>query len=247
MPPWPTWSSSSFAPVLVLSLTVVLYPISYFVPRLFRGMLQRRGVSGRKLEIAMVVLTRMFGGVVLGGPSILLAAACLPPSPNRYGLNLDYAWLSAATAAVSWAVVWFSLRYGARVWPAGFKGYPEMAIECWDPPTLRINTVAWIVYLAGYEILFRGILLYPLAEAYGAWPSVLITTGLYCFTHLVKQPQEMFATIFVGVLFGVLGLWTGSLLGPFLVHSFTAPVTEYFAIRSRPSLRMCQNCDVDVP
>lgn len=226
------WRAEYLLPVLLLSIPIVFFPISYYVPRTFRPMLARRGVTGRELEIWSVVLERMFGALVLGLPALWAAAAWLPPVNNRYGFNFEHAGISLTAAAIGWAVVWCVLTYTARVWPAAFKGYPVIQLRCWDTRLLILNTASWCVYLVVHEFLFRGVLLYSLAAIYGAWPAVLITTGLYSFKHLVREPQEQLITIWVGIWFGALALVTGSLIAPILTHCFTASFMDVAAIRT---------------
>lgn len=226
-----TLSPDELMPVVLLTVTIIAFPISYYLPWIYRPWLATRGVRGRNLEIAAVLLDRLTGTIVLGVPALALLA-WLPPRANRYGFNLDGLWLSLLVAGISCLVVWAALTFcAARGWAWAFKGYPQMRIRDWDLRLIALNSLGWAVYLLAYEILFRGALLYPLADVYGAWSAIIITTGLYSFTHLVKEPFEMFVTIVVGVLFGVLGLVTGSIVGPLLIHWFTAIFNDIAAIR----------------
>jgi membrane protease YdiL (CAAX protease family) len=241
-----TWRPEDTVPVLLLSIPILFYPISYYVPRTFRGLLARRGFNERRSEIWRVVLERLFGAATLGLPC-LLATLWLPPVGNRYGVNLDHAGLSLAAAAISISIVWIVLRYTAQAWPAGFKGYPQMKVRCWDRRLMILNTESWIVYLLAHEFLFRGVLLYQLAAIFGAWPAIAITTGLHSFKHLTREPQEQVVTIFVGVWFGGLGLFTGSILAPLLIHCFTASYMDIAAIRTVPGASVQPRCPDDAP
>jgi membrane protease YdiL (CAAX protease family) len=232
-----SWPTTNKPALIVLATVILVYPVSYFVPWLFPGLLRRWLLTERSVAIWSVLLSRVWGAFVLGIPAVWIALADLPPSANRYGLNLNRAGISIVVAVTAWIMVWIAFAILVRVWPGFFKGYPEIHVRRWTVGLVVLNTVSWIVYLIPYEFLFRGFLLYPLAEAYGGAIAIAVTTGLYSFTHLVKEPQEQISTIFVGVLFGFVGLWTGSLLAPVLIHCFTAPVTEIFALRAKPEVR----------
>lgn len=236
------WRAEYLLPVLLLSIPVLFFPISYYVPRAFRPLLARRGLAGRELEIWTVVLERIFGAVVLGLPALLAALLFLPPSDNRYGFNFDHLGLSLTATALGWAMVWLVLTYTARAWPAGFKGYPQMRVRCWDTRLLILNTASWCVYLVVHEFLFRGVLLFSLTDIYGAWPAVLITTGLHSFKHLMREPQEQLITIWVGIWFGAVTLITGSLVAPILTHCFTASFMDVAAIRTVPGGEIRERC-----
>jgi membrane protease YdiL (CAAX protease family) len=239
------WRPQDSLPVLLLSLAIVCYPISYYLPRTFRPWLQRRGVAGRTLEIQSIVFERLFGAFMLGVPALVAVMVWLPPGPRRYGFNLEGMWVSLAAVAISCGLVWAVLTYTARRWPAGFKGYPQIRLRCWDTRLLALNTLSWCIYLVAHEFLFRSVLLFPLAEIYGTWPAVMITTGLYSFKHLVREPQEQLITIWVGIWFGGLAIATGSLLAPILTHCFTASFMDFAAIRTVPGGQYCRKCPPD--
>ena len=237
------WQARDTLPVLLLGIPILFFPISYYVPRLFRPALERRGASPRQRQVWAVIGERLFGAAILGLPAVGVVAAWRAPMPPYYGFNFQHAGLSLAAATVSIAIVWGVLRNTAGVWPAGFKGYPQMRVRCWDRRLVTVNTASWIVYLVVHEFLFRSALLYPLAAALGAWPAIMITTGLHSFKHLVREPQEQFITIFVGIWFGVLALVTGSILAPLLIHCFTASFMDYAAIATGPGVVWRGHCD----
>jgi membrane protease YdiL (CAAX protease family) len=228
-----SWASTNKPAAIVLSTTIVVYPIRYFVPRMFPRLLRRRGRDEREVAIRSVLLARLWGGIVLGIPALWIAFRCLPHYPNRLGLNVDHAGISIIAAVISWIVIWLTFSVMVRVWPGFFTGYPEMKVRPpWPMRLILLNTVSWFVYLIPYEFLFRGFLLYPLASAYGGAMATLISMGLYSFAHVVNEPQEQSSTILAGILFSGLALGTGSILAPVLIHCCLAPSMELFALRA---------------
>jgi membrane protease YdiL (CAAX protease family) len=232
------WMNQYDAAAVVLITVMILYPFSYYAPRIFPLLLKRAGASQRTKAVWSVLLYRFFGVLVLGGGSAVVAAVFLPPSPNRFGVNVNNLFTSLMFSLSAWVLVGGLLYLGYLVWPASLKGYPEINVQRWDLSLLAINTLSWVMYLAAYEYFFRGFLLYPLTERFGSWPAILITTGLFSFSHLTKEPQEQAAAIPIGVFYGLTALLTGSILGPFLVHSFIAPTTDVLAILSNPDMKI---------
>jgi membrane protease YdiL (CAAX protease family) len=228
--------------MIVLGTATVVYPFSYYAPRVFPSLLAFFGATERTEAIWSILLGRLLGFVMLGPVPAIVALLFLPPSPNRYGLNLqDYSISLIASAAVC-PIVGAILYLGYKIWPGSLKGYPEINVECWDRQLLTLNALSWFIYLSGYEFFFRGFLLYPLAEHFGSWPSIFVTTVIYSFTHLVKQPQEMASAAMLGIFYGGIALLTGSLLSPYLVHIFISPTSEYLAIRANPDMRIVRRC-----
>ncbi|HXJ02191.1 MAG TPA: CPBP family intramembrane glutamic endopeptidase [Micropepsaceae bacterium] len=69
------------------------------------------------------------------------------------------------------------------------------------------------------ELIFRGFLFRGFAPAFGMWPTILVTATLWSVIHVQYQwffVAEIFA---LGVLFGWLRAWSGSLLLTFGLHA----------------------------
>ena len=63
-----------------------------------------------------------------------------------------------------------------------------------------LNLLGWAIYLFGYEFLFRGILLFPLAETVGVWPAIAVNIALYSATHIPKGLDETLGAIPLGLV-----------------------------------------------
>lgn len=93
------------------------------------------------------------------------------------------------------------------------------------------------IYLLGYEYLFRGLLLTPLVDAWGVWPGLAVSTGLYALAHLHKGPAELVGSLPMGLVFGLMALYTGSIWAPWALHVAIALVHETTVARHAPGLR----------
>lgn len=76
----------------------------------------------------------------------------------------------------------------------------------------------WALYLVGYELFFRGLLLLGLEPHIGAGPALGVSTALYVFQHLEKHAIEVFSTLLMGVVFGQLALVSGAIWAPATLH-----------------------------
>jgi len=108
--------------------------------------------------------------------------------------------------------------------------YPEMRLNKWNLSSLSIAAGGWILYLSGYEYLFRGILLSGCMNAFGMWPAIVINLALYSALHLPKGFKEAVAAIPFGALLCYLTIETGSILPAIFIHSVQAISTEISCI-----------------
>ncbi|XOV94647.1 MAG: lysostaphin resistance A-like protein [Bacteroidota bacterium] len=114
--------------------------------------------------------------------------------------------------------------------PETLEKYPQIRQKQWSGKTVLINITGWSAYLFGYELLFRGLLLFPLVDRFGVWPAIAINTTLYSTTHIAKGLNEAVAAIPTGILLCVLTLMTGNIWIAFLVHLIIALTNSFAAL-----------------
>lgn len=135
-----------------------------------------------------------------------------------------------------------------------YAKYPQLSVVIWDIKLAFRYCVSWIVYLLGYEILFRGLLLFPLANSLDVWIAIAINT-LLCM--LIQQPRGKTAAIleiFLSPVLCIITLATGTIWAAWIIHcvlaitrSMTALINhpEYYIVRNRkPHKNQCDmGCD----
>lgn len=179
---------------------------------------------------------------------IVCTAAALILFPGHglsgFGLDLPASGLPAVVTIVSCLVLvpasilggWNKNRRIGRT-TGEFGRYPEIQERRWTRSTVTVLVVFWSLYLLGYEAMFRGTLLFPLAEALGIWPSIGINTALYSAFHVPKGAGEAVGALFLGFLLCLITLMTCSAVTAFLVHVALAVSNDLFAFRFRPDMR----------
>jgi hypothetical protein len=60
------------------------------------------------------------------------------------------------------------------------------------------------VELFGWEFIWRGLVLFALARAFGPGPAILLQSVPFAFMHLGKPEIETFSTLFGGAAFGLI-------------------------------------------
>lgn len=110
------------------------------------------------------------------------------------------------------------------------KRYPELKLINWDAGSLGVIALGWIIYLIGYEFLFRGIFLNTSIMAFGLWPAVIINLAIYSSLHLYKGLDEAIAAIPFGAFICYLTIESNSVIPAILVHSVQAISSEFACI-----------------
>lgn len=190
--------------------------------------------AGMDAQEAGVYLEKTLGFVFIGLlPYIAARAAGLTAA--QAGL----AWPAGPWAGRWWlGVVGFfllltAIRPRAKI---NVAFYPQVRAERWDLGRVVRNSSFWILYLLGYELAFRGFLLFPLAAAMGAPLAVAINSALYAFAHIYKGPGEAFGAFFLGVALCAVALATGSFAIPFVAHVILALGNDYSAVAAHPDM-----------
>jgi membrane protease YdiL (CAAX protease family) len=235
LPALPALTADSLVAIVLLSTAVVCYTIHHYLGiAFFRRRLAARGVDGDSRERSAVLLQRASGVVLLGLVPITIAFAVAGGSAADYGLTLRFWWLSAAIGVTGAVAVLLPCALFLSRSPGLLLFYPEMRVHAWPSSLAAINTASWIVYLAAYELFFRGILVCRLVPVFGFWPAIFVGSAMYAFVHLPKHPIECWVVVFGGTLFGFTAAYTGSIFGPYLAHAMLAAGAELLAVRSSP-------------
>lgn len=103
---------------------------------------------------------------------------------------------------------------------------------------MSIYFFSWVIYLIGYEFLFRGVLLFPLYEKFGFWPSIVINVSLYSTTHIPKGLTETIGAIPLGFILCILTIQTESVLIAVVVHVLMAWSNSLSAIINNPQFQI---------
>jgi membrane protease YdiL (CAAX protease family) len=231
---WPG-SRPQFLGVLV-SAVVLYLAMHYGLSKTrFREWLKAQGRDDATAQALSVLWSKAGGGILLAvGSLVTLAATVGNPLDYgvryiRWGPTLLYPLVCAA--AILPVLVWAARSSALQ------EQYPEIRSEHFTKALATKSAGSWAVYLLGYELYFRGFLLFYLAQAFGVWPALALTTALYTFVHLPKRAAETVSCLLMGFVFGALAIETGGFLAPFLLHWLIAVTSENAAARANPSIR----------
>jgi membrane protease YdiL (CAAX protease family) len=122
-----------------------------------------------------------------------------------------------------------------------FLRYPQMRVEAWDMRLVLKYCFSVAVYFLGQEMLFRGLLLFPLAYHFGFWFAIAISTGLCTVSYLSRGAPETIAVLVFSPLFCYITLQTGTIWASWIIHSIVAIAYSMQALRYHPAFSIVWN------
>lgn len=237
--PWQVleWSSDAADPVVALVAGTSFFVIAFYglAPRMFAERMEARGSHPATAQATGVLLSRSSRGVFLG-VACLFTAAGLGSSPQDIGVAPVSIMETLLLVGGGFLALLPLLMLSAKKESVQAM-YPEIRARVQSPRLVRQSCVTWAVYLWGYELLFRGFLLFELVAHWGVWPGLTVSTVLYVMAHLDKLADETAGSLLAGFLFGAMALLTGGIWAPWLLHTLIAVATEAFAARANPEMR----------
>jgi membrane protease YdiL (CAAX protease family) len=184
-----------------------------------------------------VLLQRLLGFLFLGVGSALLIVVWPELRLNQFGLNLHFRslppwwlWLIIPTILI--------MGYFAAQKPGNLEHYPQIRAKIWTPRMVLISSASWLLFLAGYEFLFRGLVLFASLDLMEPFPAIAVNCALYAFAHFYKGPGETFGAIPVGIILCYITLITGNIWSAVLIHSLMALSNEWFSLRAHPEMKI---------
>jgi len=230
------------APDYLISLWAVLLLVLGFLGYLFMGsrlmhyLGQEQKNDPHGLFMAHL-LRRILGFVLMGLLPLLVYYYGLRLPFQEYGINFQQTGRS-----VIWILVFLppiiAMNYYVAGKPSNLEQYPQIRLVQWNMKDLFFNFTTWILYLLGYEMLFRGFLLFSFYYAFGMPIAIAVNVVLYALAHIPKGLREVAGSVPFGVILCLITLGTGSFLAAFVLHTLMALSNEFFAIRFHPDMKI---------
>jgi membrane protease YdiL (CAAX protease family) len=86
------------------------------------------------------------------------------------------------------------------------------------------------LYYGSWEVLFRGVILFGLRGAIGGGNANVVQTALSVLAHFGRAPDETFAAIPAGLLFGWVNLRVGSIWYVAVLHWLVGISMDWFIV-----------------
>jgi len=221
---------------IAIAVTVVVFLLYYLITVSGRLNIRlQRQFSKEAASIRKILLHRLAGAVLFGLIPVLVILLVFRRPVSNFGSTTEYFaesiiwWIPAALLVV--VINYFASRNENHL-----SQYPQIRIKQWNSGLITLSAISWITYLAGYEFMFRGFLLFSCLESFGYWPAIIINITLYSLAHLPKGYRETIGSIFFGFILSYSTLWLGSIWFALLVHITLALSNEWFSITFHPEM-----------
>lgn len=233
-----SWNPDLLFFIIALTWTSMGFAIYFFLAR-NTSLSQKIWITHPHLnsQTKEVILQRLWGLIFLGLVPIMFIALWPRARLFNYGLNFSF------ISPLPWwiiAVIVFIIIVGffTASKPGNLAVYPQIRSKQWTPGMLTLSGITWLVFLLGYEFLFRGFLLFASVAVMDEWAAIALNCALYAFAHLYKGPGETFGSIPVGILLCYLTLLTGNIWTALILHSVMALSNEWWSIRAHQNMKV---------
>ena len=200
------------ATLILLSSTVLMLTWSSFASPPFLA--SQFGGDGR---VAGAIGNFVGCFVLLGAVPALVITVVLRARLADYGVGWGVprrTWGSVAVLVPLFLLV----AYNARTDASLLTKFPINPRAGASAAMFGLHAATYLLFYVGWEFHFRGYLLFGLRPAVGAANAVLLQTMASALLHIGSPAAETFGAILAGVLWGVLALWTRSLVSGLVQH-----------------------------
>lgn len=118
--------------------------------------------------------------------------------------------------------------------------YPPWREWPWSKSLKQLNFVSWFLYLLGYEIFFRGVLLFWVEDYSGYWMAIWVNILVYTLAHLHKNKEEVWGSIPLGFIYAIVCLEAGSFIPAFVGHFTMAWFNDWICLRRKTVSKISQ-------
>ncbi len=216
---------SKYRNLIISSLTVCFFTLAFRYHRV-SVILHPYPISNRLMAAL----------VAYGGLCFLIPLATIPflrSEERRLGLRLGNVRRWSFDLLVAYSVILALILIFARG-PDFMRTYPlyKPAIKNW---TLFVKfELAMMVYMFGWEFLFRGYYLFAIKKETGVAVAIVIQMLPFAFLHIGKPELEVYGSVLAGIALGMLAIRANSFLPCAILHflaSFTMDIVSIISHR----------------
>ncbi len=187
-----------------------------------------------------IMFSRYLGGSTIGLlPLVSYLIAFPDTSLSQIGLSFPS---ETFLATILWIIALSAIIIPLAIYnakkPKNLVNYPQIRAREWSNKLIWGNLIAWAAYLLGYEMFFRGVLLFPLVESLGLWPAIAVNVVMYSATHIPKGMDEALGAIPLSIIFCLLTVFTATIWIAFIVHVIMAWTNSLTALKHNPDMQL---------
>jgi membrane protease YdiL (CAAX protease family) len=215
----------------IVSLACVLIAFTTF----WFGVYQRWNKEEKNQTASKLFPRRVLGFVILGLVPLLIMIYATPMSMENLGIRLSIdsesaLWIGGSTILIV-LISFFSAGSEDNL-----KANPQTREREWNYLTFIKEFGGWGIYLLGYEILFRGVLLFGSLQLLDTPAAIVLNIIIYSLSHFPKGFKESIGAIVMGTVVCIATIRTGTIWAAFFIHWIFAATHTYFSFRAHPQM-----------
>jgi membrane protease YdiL (CAAX protease family) len=224
------WEHEYLKPVISLSVTLICFLIYHYTSNSDKIISKIQKTSGIKNAMELRIYFRQITGFIfLGCIPAMAVLTILPGGLAEYGLGLAIGRKTIYYTIIISVIIIF-INFFASKSTFNLERYPLIRVKEWNAKLLAFSSLGWIIYLIGYEFLFRGFLLFACIDYFGIWPSVAVNILIYSFAHIPQGFKEAAGAIPFGFILCYFTILSGTIWAAIILHIVLALSNEWFSI-----------------
>lgn len=239
-------NENNFAVSAIIILTVIIYYIYfYFVTSGLPEKYCSAIIDRAQREMALFLVKKCSGFLILGLIPGVLYYLFLNRDFGKFGFSTNHFISNFYILILLTIVITMILLINQKTNKQNSS--LQINLSDWNILLFLINATGWIIYLVGYEFLFRGILLYECYNSFGFWPAIAINIAIYSAVHMVNGKDQTFGALIFGGIACYLTLSSGTLLIPIIMHVSLSLISDYFSISYNKNLSFIKQKGFNLP
>ncbi len=194
-------------------------------------------MSKRKSQIYSVYAQRLLGVLFFGIIPFFIVTIFSKRGVEFYGVNFHNFQISAYWI-LGLSPLLLIMNYFNSKKADNLQLYPQIRAKDWNINTLITSALTWILYLAAYEFMFRGFLMFVCLQYLGVWSAIALNLAIYSLVHVPKGIKEAVGALPLGLVLGIITVQTSSILVAFVVHIVLALSNEWFSLKAHSDISL---------
>lgn len=234
----PIWRSNYLEPSLAIALVTIGFSIYHFVStseKIKSKYLNKYGTE--KGNTRFLWMTRYLGAMSIGVIPFFIMLLVMDHKPSDYGFAFEEHSLSAYWI-LGLAAIIIPMNFFNSKKEKNLAFYPNVREQRWTKSMVAHNAFTWVSYLFGYELMFRGVLLFATVPLLGEWPAIILNAAIYALVHVPKNLEETIGAVPLGIVLSLVTLTTGTIWVAFFVHITLALSNFFFSLKHHPEMKV---------
>ncbi|PIQ46960.1 MAG: hypothetical protein COW03_17575 [Cytophagales bacterium CG12_big_fil_rev_8_21_14_0_65_40_12] len=235
---FPDWNPSFLEPILAIGLLTVGFSIYHFVAvseKVKANFVRKYGPTRGHTKAQWFY--RYLGSMTIGVIPAIVLLLISGKNPEAYGIafknhSTSLAWIFGLGAII------IPMNFFNSKKEKNLAFYPNVREKEWTKAMVAKNAFTWVAYLFGYELMFRGLLLFSTIPLLGEWPAIVLNASFYALVHVPKNLEETIGAIPLGIILCLITITTGTIWVAFFVHITLALSNFFFSLKHHPDMKV---------